>query len=142
MSKFTRVLFTIVQCTWGIGATVIGLFFFIKNIKRPHGIYRGTIETKWDNPWGGLSMGLFIFTPNAEEDYFKKVRVHEYGHCIQSLVLGPVMLILGIISVIWGSHPYFINMRKEKGIPYTACFVESWASKWGEMVTGEEAIWN
>jgi hypothetical protein len=38
--------------------------------------------------------------------------------------------------------PYFINLRREKKIPYTACFVESWASKWGELVTGEDAIWN
>ena len=32
-------------------------------------------------------------------------------------------------------------MRKEKHLPYTACFTEAWASSWGEKVTGEKAIW-
>ena len=34
------------------------------------------------------------------------------------------------------------KLRREKKIPYTSCFVESWASKWGEWVTKEKAIWN
>lgn len=69
------------------------------------------------------------------------IRVHEYGHTIQSLVLGPFMLFVGIISVAWGDLPYFRRMRWEKHVPYTACFVEYWASKWGELVTKENAIW-
>ena len=31
---------------------------------------------------------------------------------------------------------------EEKKLPYTACFVESWASKWGELVTGERSSWH
>ena len=34
------------------------------------------------------------------------------------------------------------KLREEKKLPYTSCFVESWASKWGELATGEEAIWD
>ena len=70
------------------------------------------------------------------------MRVHEYGHCIQSVVLGPLYLIVALISVVWANLPYFRNLRREKNIPYTSCFVESWASKWGEWVTREKAIWN
>ena len=51
------------------------------------------------------------------------------------------MLLVGIISVVWGALPYFERMRREKKLPYTACFVEAWASKWGEWVTGEKALW-
>ena len=72
----------------------------------------------------------------------KTIRVHEYGHCIQSLLLGPLYLLIGLISVIWARHPYFTKLRREKKLPYTSCFVESRASKWGELATGEEAIWN
>ena len=89
-----------------------------------------------------MSLGLFIFTPREDVPNMEKIRVHEYGHCVQSLVLGPLYLIVGLISVIWARTPCFINLRREKKIPYTACFVESWASKWGELVTGEDAIWN
>lgn len=136
-----RLLFIFLQCTWGIGQTVLGAIFCCKIRHYPHRFYRGCIETQW-NSAGGLSLGLFIFTPKDEIRDSEKIRVHEYGHCIQSLVLGPVYLVLGLISVCWANIPYFRKLRRDKGIPYTACFVESWASRWGEMVTGEEAIWN
>ena len=59
-----------------------------------------------------------------------------------TLVLGPLYLFLiGIVSAIWAGLPYFEKLRIEKGVPYTACFVESWASRWGERVTGEAAFW-
>lgn len=78
-------------------------------------------------------MGLFIFSPNDEIRDSNKIRVHEYGHSIQSMVLGPLFIIIGIISLVWGSHPYYAKKRKEKKCLYTSCFVESWASKWGEV---------
>ena len=136
-----RFLVMFLQCTWGIVQTLMGAVVFLKNIRCPHKIYRGCIDTRW-NGRGGMSLGLFIFTPNEETDRAEKVRVHEYGHCIQSIVIGPLYLIVGLISVTWANLPYFRKLRKEKNIPYTSCFVESWASKWGEWVTGEDAIWN
>ena len=136
-----RILFILLQCTWGILPTLIGAIFFLKLNKYPHKIYRGCIDTRWDMR-SGLSLGLFIFTPNDEISDSEKIRVHEYGHCIQSIVLGPLFLIIGIISLVWGRHPYFAKLREEKQLPYTSCFVESWASKWGEWAAGEEAIWD
>ena len=136
-----RILFIILQCTWGILPTLVGLFFFLKLKDYPHKTYCGCIDTRWDTR-SGLSLGLFIFTPNDEIEDADKIRVHEYGHCIQSIVLGPLFAVVGIISLVWGRHPYFANLREEKNLPYTACFVESWASKWGELATGEEAIWD
>ena len=113
-----KVLFIFLQCTWGIVQTLIGLGFFIALRKRPHRMYRGCIDTQW-NHHGGLSLGLFIFTPPDE----------------------PLMLFVGIISVLWGDLPYFARMRRDRRLPYTACFVEAWASRWGELVTGCKAIW-
>ena len=136
-----RILFIILQCTWGLLPTLVGLFFFIKLKDYPHKTYRGCIDTRWDIR-SGLSLGLFIFTPNDEIKDSDKIRVHEYGHCIQSIVLGPLFAVVGIISLVWGRHPYFAKLREKKNLPYTACFVESWASKWGELATGEEAIWD
>ena len=136
-----RLLVMHLQCTWGIVQTLMGAVVFLKQIRCPHRLYRGCIETQWDSR-GGMSLGLFIFTPNEETERAKKVRVHEYGHCIQSIVLGPLYLIVGLISVTWANLPYFRKLRREKKIPYTSCFVESWASRWGEWVTGEDAIWN
>lgn len=136
-----KILFILLQCTWGLAQTLLGAMFCLSVRHCPRRFYRGCIETQW-NSSGGMSLGLFIFTPNNERPETAKIRIHEYGHCIQSIVLGPLYLILGLISVCWANIPYFRKLRKRKKIPYTACFVESWASKWGEVVTGEEAIWN
>lgn len=136
-----RFLVMFLQCTWGILQTLMGAVVCLKLRGCPRRIYRGCIDTRW-NKRGGMSLGLFIFTPNEDTERAQLVRVHEYGHCIQSIVLGPLYLIVGLISVTWANLPYFRNLRKEKNIPYTSCFVESWASKWGEWVTGEKAIWN
>ncbi len=56
------------------------------------------------------------------------------------MVLGPFMLIVGIISLLRGNLPYFAKLRRSRNIPYTKCFVESWASRWGESLTRETAI--
>ena len=135
-----KLLFILWQCTWGLPQTLLGAIIFLKYIRCPHRVYRGCIETKW-NSSGGMSLGLFIFTPKEEDHRTDRVRVHEYGHCIQSVVLGPLYLILiGIISYTWANLPYFRKIRREKKIPYTKCFVESWASRWGNRITKEEAI--
>lgn len=139
--RMKKILFIILQCTWGIIPTLIGAGYFIKLRKYPHKIYRGCVDTRW-NTRSGLSLGLFIFTPCEEIADSQKIRVHEYGHCIQSIVLGPFFAFGGIISIVWGRHPYFERLRRDKNLPYTSCFVESWASKWGEAFTGESAIWD
>lgn len=135
-----KILFILVQCTWGLLQTLIGFGFFLVLRKRPHRMYRGCIDTQWNHS-GGLSLGLFIFTPPDSQANAGLIRVHEYGHAIQSLILGPLMLFVGIISIAWGNLPSFSRFRKRRKLPYTACFVEAWASRWGEWVTGDRAIW-
>ena len=111
----------------------IGLGFSLANRDCAHQVYRCCIDTntKW-NARGGLSLGLFIFTPKDDVENAQPIRVHEYGHTIQPLVLGSLMLLVGIVCVVWGGNlPYFARLRREKGVPYTACFVEYRASKMG-----------
>lgn len=137
-----RIAYVILQLTWGLPQTLLGLILFLKNLSRPHESYLSCINTHWKSR-GGISLGLFIFTPDTQTTNYEKIRVHEYGHTIQSLMLGPLYLpFIGIISYTWANLPFFKRIRKEKRIPYTACFVESWASRLGERVTGEEAIWH
>jgi len=137
-----RLLYVFLQCTWGFVQTLLGFILFLIFIRCPHSIYRGCIDTQW-NSGSGLSLGLFIFTPSEKYSHSQAFRVHEYGHTIQSLILGPLYLIVvGIISFTWANLPYFKKMRRARSIRYTACFVESWASRIGEKVTGELASWN
>ena len=139
MKKF---LFFLLQCTWGLPQTLLGFIIFLKYRKCPHKFYRGAIDTQW-SARGGMSLGLFIFTPPEDHPNSQKVRVHEYGHCFQSILLGPLyLLVIGLVSICWARIGYFVRLRKEKNIPYVACYTESWASKWGELFTGEEATWH
>ena len=142
-SKLTRFLYLLVQFTWGLGQTIIGFLFFMIHIARPHRIYRCAIETKWKNPYAGLSLGPFIFVPDNEGEYFTGARVHEYGHTVQSLIMGPFYAIVGVISIGWGSilFPILKGTKKYKDVAYTKCFIEYWASWLGEKATGIKAVW-
>ena len=139
-----RFIYLLIQFTWGLGQTAIGFLFFMIHIARPHRIYRNAIETQWKDKWAGLSLGPFIFVPtNEDKDYQNGARIHEYGHTFQSLVLGPLYAIVGVISVGWGSvvYPILKGTKKYKDVKYTKCFVEYNASWLGEKVTGEKACW-
>ena len=144
------ILYGIVQCTWGILQTMLGFVIFMKHFKNKHFRYHGAIITVWESK-SSMSLGLFVFVTSAP--YFAKkfegeisvrelsnrLLVHEYGHTIQSLILGPLYLIvIGIPSTLWG----FLGgkKRRDEQIPYGAFFTEKWANHLGELVTGEESI--
>ena len=98
-----------------------------------------------------VSLGLFVFVTSepyfakkyegeiSAEELSKRLLVHEYGHTIQSLILGPLYLIvIGIPSTLWG----FLGgkKRRDEQVPYGAFFTEKWANQLGEQVTGEKSI--
>ena len=123
---------------------------FVKHFKSKHYAYHGAIITEW-NVKSSMSLGLFVFVtsdpyfaPKYEgqisiQELSKRLLVHEYGHTIQSLILGPLyLIIIGIPSTLWG----FVGAKKRKDdqIPYGAFFTEGWANRLGEWVTGEKSI--
>lgn len=141
MTKIDYRLYILLQCTWGIPQTLVGFILFLRYINKDHSLYHGSILTKWDRT-DGISLGLFIFAPNDKGvskslgEHYKRMTVHEYGHTIQSLILGPLYLpIVGIISFLWSTLPIFKRLRKEKNLPYSYCITESWADKLGEKFT-------
>lgn len=145
-----RILYTLWQCTWGILQTFLGLILFVRHIKSRHFVYHGAIITEW-NTKTSISLGLFVFvTANpffAEkfegqlntDECSKRLLVHEYGHTIQSLILGPLYLIvIGIPSTLWGF--FGAKKRKNEQVAYGSFFTEGWANRLGEWVTGEISI--
>ena len=146
------ILYVIVQCTWGILQTMLSFAIFLMHYKEKHFFYHGAIITVWE-PKSSMSLGLFVFVTAEpyfakkykgkinEEELFNRLLVHEYGHTIQSLILGPLYLIvIGIPSTLWG----FLcsKKRRDEQIPYGAFFTEKWANHLGEQVTGKESIGN
>ena len=148
------ILYGIVQCTWGILQTMLGFVIFLMHYKNKHFYYHGAIITVWE-PKTSVSLGLFVFV--TSEPYFAKkfegeisveelsnrLLVHEYGHTIQSLILGPLYLIvIGIPSTLWGFLPNLNRKRREKQISYFSFFTEKWANSLGEKVTKEKSMEN
>ena len=146
------ILYRIVQCTWGILQTALGAAVFLLHRNCPHFTYHGAVVTRWSNP-SSVSLGMFVFvteTPffyeKLKEDYTeaelsRRLLVHEYGHTIQSLILGPAYLIvMGIPSTLWGFLPSLNRRRREEQISYFSFFTERWANRLGEAVTGETSM--
>lgn len=81
--------------------------------------------------YGGISLGRFIFL--KQYNYNKKSIAHEYGHCIQSLKLGWLYLIvIGIPSIVHASVHQSLhgpNTRKPKS--YYHFYTEKWADELG-----------
>lgn len=135
-----------VQCIWGLPQTVLGLVLFLIHRRAPHRSYHGAIVTTWSLK-SSVSLGMFVFVTAepyfyeklkddyAKEDLAARLLVHEYGHTIQSLILGPLYLIvMGIPSTLWGFLPCCVRRRK-RGVSYFSFFTEAWANRLGEAVT-------
>ncbi|MBR3124190.1 MAG: hypothetical protein IKF42_01980, partial [Mogibacterium sp.] len=54
---------------------------------------------------------------------------HEYGHTLQSLILGPFyLLVVGAPSMLWNRLPYFRSKRKKTGKSYYSAPFEKTAN--------------
>ena len=145
-------LYRILQCTWGLPQTLLGLIVFLLHIRDRHFVYHGAVITQWQGK-SSVSLGMFVFVtaePFFAEKFSGKIGVaelsqrllvHEYGHTLQSLFLGPFYLsVMGIPSTLWGFLPNLNRLRREKQVSYFSFFTESWANALGEWVTGEESM--
>lgn len=125
------------QCTWGIVQTLAGAVLFLVMIKREHFIYRGAVGTLWRRG-ESLSLGMFIFvSEQASPDTRRELCAHEYGHTIQSIMLGAFYLpVIALPSAIWCMLPYFGKRRLRKGTSYYSLYTERWANRIAEKITG------
>lgn len=122
-----RYLYWLFQLTWGLPQTVLGLILFLINIRKKHYFFKGAVATEWHRS-SGISLGLFIFVPGESDKYTKeKLLYHEYGHTIQSIILGPLyLMVIGIPSLVW------FNVFKYKNLKfYTKFYTEAWAESIG-----------
>ena len=149
-----KLLYVLWQLTWGILQSALGLAVFIAHIRDRHYVYHGAVITEWADK-ASVSLGMFVFV--TKEPYFydklkdeytaqelsERLLVHEYGHTIQSLILGPLyLIIIGIPSTLWGFLPSLNKRRKTEGLSYFSFFTEKWANSLGERVTGCKSMEN
>ena len=139
-------LYRLCQCTYGAIQTFLGLLMFLKHIKNPHYTFHGAIVTEWRSG-SSLSLGMFLFVSTIYKEktetreLYDRLVVHEYGHTIQSLLLGPLyLIIIGLPSILWAALPPLRKMRREQKISYYSFYTESWANAWGERAAKERSM--
>jgi len=138
--KLLHLLFYIIQFSWGIIQNIAGLFVFlylmIKNPKRERMIFHASVICDWDNEIECMGLGMFVFMHNFNHTMNREILIHEYGHTIQSLILGPFFIpVIAIPSLIWCKT--MEKYRKENNRSYYWLYCEKWANQLGETVTGE-----
>ena len=143
-----KILFALLQCTWGILQTFCGFIVFLLHIKNQHFLSHGSVVTRWKRP-ASASLGLFIFVADdpypylKEENLSRRLLVHEYGHTVQSLLLGPLYLpVIFLPSCLWAGLPRLCRKRREKRISYFSFYTERWANRLGERLLKERSMEN
>ena len=133
-----QLLFRIWQWTWGFPQTLIGFIIYCIHRKNPHRVYHGCIVTRW-GIGASLGVGMFLFLSERSYDApASQVQVHEFGHAVQSAILGPLfLLVMGIPSFLWCNLPACRKLRKEKGVSYYRFYPESNANRLGSLVAKE-----
>lgn len=119
--------------TWGILQTLAGFIGFLIFIKRRHIWINGNVCTEVRGCWGGITLGMFTFVdymPAGEKAYNDNTVKHEHGHTLQSILLGPLwLLIIALPSIVWAGC--FGKWRAKHRKSYYWLYCEAWADKWG-----------
>ena len=142
IAKYMRIaLFWLVMTTWGLPQTLSGLVLMLTKYRHcPRSMYHGAVVVAHDGAFGGVSLGAFTFVcAGVKPSTFAAVRAHEYGHCIQSLMLGPLYLpLIALPSSIWCNLPRYSRRRRETGVSYYSFFPERWANSLTLRITHDK----
>jgi hypothetical protein len=143
MKKITKDnLYYLIHWTWGFITSFIGLCVYIpsKLLGCKTYRYRKAICIVWPGSFGGCELGMFF----VRGEHNESVCAHEYGHSIQTLVLGPLMLfIISIPSCIryWYRKGYKKVTKQPCKTGYDDIWFEGQATKLGNMANEEKWSW-
>lgn len=126
-----RILYYFLQWTSGLIQNLCGFVLYsILSLTghRKNGFFRGARLIGW-KLGSSMALGMYIFL--GREDL--KLLHHEYGHTLQSAMLGPLYIpLIGLPSLVWAGLPAFEKMREKKGISYYSFYCEKWADMLGK----------
>lgn len=124
--------------TWGFISTFIGLCISVVLLATKHK------PKKWGYSWyfevgkggDGFTMGPFFFVGSKASEHTKN---HEFGHGIQNTQLGPMMLLVTLMSIVRYWYREFLHyackVKYADMKPYDSAWWEGEASKLGtEMI--------
>lgn len=123
----------VLSYTWEILQNLVAKFVMLISKAKPLTTYKDAKVYTWIFR-GGISLGEHICVDlktyddnnKSHSDYIK----HEYGHTLQSKMLGPLYLfVIALPSLIWAGC--FDKYRKKNKISYYTFYTEKWADKLG-----------
>ena len=129
MKQFFKVLLDIILYIWQLPQNIIGL---IVRLIYPH--YEKMVIADVpvlynENFPGGISLGSTIMVSTID----RATSMHEHGHQIQSMYLGPLYLIvIGLPSIIWAGLYGNVIPRSHNG--YYKFYTEKSADKLGGVI--------
>lgn len=145
MKIIRKILFYIIEFTWALTQNLVGLTGFL--VCKAKGCEQEKFEHAFityvdKKNFGGVSLGIFIFiSAKKTGDVLHDIKIHEYGHTIQSAILGPVWwLVIAIPSFIWCGLPAFVNYRKNKDVSYYKAYCEGWSNLCGLWATKDRFL--
>ena len=113
-----QIMYTLIQFTWGILQNLVGLVMFLvcKMLGCKSKKYKNAIATKWNNKYGSVSLGMFLFVTDDEDEE------------LQSLFLGPLFLfVIGLPSICWAA--FGDNYMKKHNKTYYDFYTEKFANE-------------
>lgn len=135
-----RACFYLLQFTWGFSVNLVGLAVFLccRRWRFRGERFLNSVVTYLPGDRGGLSLGVFIFLSVRRAEKGRQLCVHEYGHTVQCLFLGPLYwFVILIPSAVW--YHFFGGYRRAHHIAYDALYCERWATAWGRRWSGRQA---
>lgn len=145
MKMIRKILFYFWQFTYALIQNLIGIGMLIvykAKGSRSEWYHNALITYIERKNFGGVSLGMFIFiNKNKTGDDLHDTKIHEYGHTVQSLILGPVWLfVIALPSMIWCGLPALCRLRREKNISYYWLYCEGWSNLCGLFGTKEKFL--
>lgn len=118
-----------IKFLWQLPQELLGFIYYmyLRNKEEILDIctFQGAIVFIKKTSCGSVTLGQHIFLSSKATDATVK---HEWGHTRQSLILGPLyLIIIGLPSIIWAATHKVIAPNKS----YYSFFTEHWADKLG-----------
>ncbi len=131
-----RFCYYFLQWTWGLPQNLLGLALWLLCPGEKAPCFHGAAVKRWKLR-GCAGVGMFLFLSQGAP---RRILVHEYGHSLQSVLLGPLFLpVIGLPSLLWAGLPAAGRYRRRRGRSYDWFYPERWANRLGSRVTGEDA---
>lgn len=133
MNLIVYIALFLLQWSWGLVQNIVGLVLFVCiKLCYPSSrsyFYHGTLVCHWQGR-GSMGMGMFIFFGHASSPQAQRILAHEYGHTLQSRLLGPLYLpFIGLPSFMWATRGKNIQYRRQHGVSYYSYYTEKWRNK-------------